>query len=900
MGGFSANATIRIKVILQDAATKALQAVENTTGSLGSKMMTLGSRIRSAGQSLTIGLTTPIVLLGAAIVKTFTQFDDALAKTVALTSANAEQVAIWREQILELAPAVGKSPRELADALFVLASSGLKVTEVMPVMEAAAKASAAGLGSTTTVSLAATSAINAYRDSHLTAADAMGVMIRAVDQGRTETDQLAEVYGRILPLSSELGVTFQDVNGALAAMSLINEDANENSTQLIGIMKGLLRPTKAGREALDAIGTSAQILEQRIGEKGLLPVLMELREKFQAKFGDQWKAELSKVMPRMEGFIGFLNLTGDNVEKVNAVFKNVAGGGAADLERAFLESQTAGFRMRQAMASVEVLLIRLGDVAVPILADAMKEFVPWIEKAVDFFTGLPGPVQKALIFFALFLAVLGPILILVGSLIALMGAVAMAFGTSVVVVGLVASVIGIVIVAIIALIVGAILLWKNWDAVTAFMGEAVDWLKDKFWELVDDGQAVFGRLSKLAWDKMQEFGEAIREKLFDARDALKQFGLDIKNDLRKRFDALVTPVEDAFIEIEKTVSFYFELAKDTVRGFMDFLDSDFGRKLVEVITLPTRMTLSALVGLFRLTFNIVRTILAAAFNIYRILFMTWLNVTITIVKAAFDILKTILTTQFTIWKAVFLFFMSLFGDIILVGWTLIKNYVLFFLNIITGIIRVVMALIRGDWDAAWKAVKDTVSKEWALIKDTVTTVIGAIERTLTNAWETIKTTAATAWGGIKDVILTALRAMRDVGGTILEGFKNIFVSALNSIINLINDFAGGINSVSGAISKVSKLFGGDAIPSIPKIPPVSLAVGAANIPRKMLALLHPGEMVIPKPFADSVRGAGGGLAAPVVVNLNIAHLGTGVTESDVDALVSMVERRIRSNRRRGL
>ncbi|BCV00221.1 MAG: hypothetical protein CM15mV33_840 [uncultured marine virus] len=56
----------------------------------------------------------------------------------------------------------GRGPQELADAMFFIASAGLRGATAMEVLNASAKAAAIGLGQTKAVADAATSAVNAY------------------------------------------------------------------------------------------------------------------------------------------------------------------------------------------------------------------------------------------------------------------------------------------------------------------------------------------------------------------------------------------------------------------------------------------------------------------------------------------------------------------------------------------------------------------------------------------------------------------------------------------------------------------------------------------------------------------------------------------------------------------
>ena len=235
-----------VEGIFRDKISSKLRGIQGKAVSLGNKLMTVGSRIRSAGQSMTIGLTVPIVAAGVAIVKTSLKFGDAMAQIIALSEAGADQVAEWREEILRLAPEVAKSPQELADAMLFLASAGLQVGTEMDVLTIAAKASATGLGETKEIAKTLTNVLNAYGQENVDAAGTAGILIEAVKQGTVEVDEMGKVIGRALPLASELGISFDELAAAQAALSLINADASENMTAFMGIMKGMIQGLARG------------------------------------------------------------------------------------------------------------------------------------------------------------------------------------------------------------------------------------------------------------------------------------------------------------------------------------------------------------------------------------------------------------------------------------------------------------------------------------------------------------------------------------------------------------------------------------------------------------------------------------------------------------------------------
>ncbi len=420
MGGIFGDAGrdffVKGTVILEDKTRKAFAAIQQNTTNLGKSMMTMGSRIRSTGQSMTIGLTAPIIGMGVAIVKVAGQFGDEMAKIIGLSAASAEQVGLWREEVLQLAVAMGKSPQELAEGLFFLASAGLKVGTEMDVLNIVAKASVAGLGEVKVIAMALANVIAAYGQENIDTADTVGVMVAAVSSGNLEADEMAEVFGRLLPLAVELGITFPELTASLSSLSLINADASENASGFLGVMTSFAKETPQADRALKAVGLSFDKLRESLKERGLIETIIDLTDRLGGI------GEVQKVFPRIRGLTAILNLTGEQAEETTRTFQELKDAGAKDLEFAFNAMQTPAQNMRVVMVKVQVALVRLEPV-IAVIASVLGTVVGAIEKVGAGFGKLPSPVQKAIVIIALLVAAFGPFLIVVGAVVASIGAI---------------------------------------------------------------------------------------------------------------------------------------------------------------------------------------------------------------------------------------------------------------------------------------------------------------------------------------------------------------------------------------------------------------------------------------------------------------------------------------------
>lgn len=132
----------------------------------------------------------------------------------------------------------------------------------------------------------------------------------------------------------------------------------------------------------------------------------------------------------------------------------------------------------------------------------------------------------------------------------------------------------------------------------------------------------------------------------------------------------------------------------------------------------------------------------------------------------------------------------------------------------------------------------------------------------------------------RGAIVEALRDTKDPVRGFVQAFGNLLYTRLvGRLADALATAAVGKDGKSGYLSDVIRFVGGyggeggGAYTSVDVVPSgVPLATGTNYVPRNMLALLHEGEAVVPKPYNPAAGGkAAAGAAAPpaVVLNMNV-------------------------------
>jgi TP901 family phage tail tape measure protein len=396
----------------------------NTTGltaglaSASAQTRAFGQRAQATGGMLTKGLSLPIALVGAASVKMALDFEKSMTDIAALTGASQKTIEQYKEAVLDMAPKTGQGPKELGDALYFIVSSGFKGAAALRVLEASARASAAGLGETATIADAVTSAVNAYGEEALSATLATDIMLAAVREGKNEPAELAMSIGRVIAPAQAMGIEFSEVAAQMASMSMVGIDASESATALRGIMMSLLKPTSDAADAFAAVGTSAAGIREAVSRDGLLNTLIDLQERIK-KQGLDPNTTLASMFPNVRALNGVIIDLGKNQAKNVEITKELAKA-AGDTDEAFARaSESAGFKMQQAMAALKVAAIQIGDVLLPPLVAIVGQ----VAKLAQAFSDLPAPVQEAAVYLALAAAAAGPLLMMLPGIATALGAI---------------------------------------------------------------------------------------------------------------------------------------------------------------------------------------------------------------------------------------------------------------------------------------------------------------------------------------------------------------------------------------------------------------------------------------------------------------------------------------------
>jgi len=357
---------------------------------MGKKIQSVGASVSKVGGGLTKSVTLPIVGIGAAAAATAIEFESSMSKITGLVGIAADEVKAMESAVLDLAGRTAKAPQELADALFVITSAGLRGADAMDALEFAAKAGAAGLGETNDIARALAGTMNAYGSEVVDAARATDVIVATARAGNFETSQFAGALGRVLPFAKQAGSSVEDLGGAVALLTRTNGDAAQSVTQVQALFRSFVVPTQEAKKILDEVGLSAGDLRDAISRDGLPAALQMLDERLGGN-----REQLGRLLGSSEAASAAFQILDADAAALEGTFGAVNSATGITDEAFGVVADTTQFKLNQALTELKASLIEIGAIILPFVNQIVERF----GVLTDAFRGLTPAQQEMIVKF---------------------------------------------------------------------------------------------------------------------------------------------------------------------------------------------------------------------------------------------------------------------------------------------------------------------------------------------------------------------------------------------------------------------------------------------------------------------------------------------------------------------
>jgi len=364
--------------------------VEKKSSGLTTSLSDMGGRIVDIGKKAALALGGIALAAGAAAgytVREFGDFDQGVRQIFTLMpDASAEMRDQLVADVKQISSEMGILTDQALPALYDAIGSGVPPENVFSFLEVAQMAAVGGVTDLTTTVDGLTSVVNAYGADVLDVATASDVMFQTVNVGKVSFAELANSLYNVSPTAAALGVSFEEIGAAIAAMTAQGVPASVATTYLRQMLVSL---SEEGSETSDTFKTlSGKSFRDFVAAGGTVQEALKLMEKHAKDTG----VGINDLFGSVWAGSAALTLTGKGTEAFTdalATMEDAAGATASAYE---IMDEGLNRRIEKATTRINTKLIELGEKFMPIVesyvlpaidaaVDGLGRFVDWVEKS---------------------------------------------------------------------------------------------------------------------------------------------------------------------------------------------------------------------------------------------------------------------------------------------------------------------------------------------------------------------------------------------------------------------------------------------------------------------------------------------------------------------------------------
>lgn len=384
------------------------------------KLNGLSSAFKTTGGLLSKNVTLPIVGVGAAAVKTATDFEAGMSEVKAISGATGSEFDALRDKAIEMGAKTKFSASDSADAFKYMAMAGWDASQMMDGIAGIMDLAAASGEDLATTSDIVTDALTAFGLQASDSAHFADVLAQASSKSNTNVGLMGETFKYVAPVAGALGYSIEDTAVAIGLMANSGIKGSQAGTALRSTITRLAKPVGEAKDAVEELKISITNTDGTM--KPLSQTMVELREKF-AGLTEEQKAQYAAMLAGQEGMSGLLaivNASDEDFQKLTDEINN-ANGAAEDMASVMMDN-TAG-AVEQLKGALESAGILIGEKLTPYI----RKLAEWITGLVEKFNNLSAEQQDQIVKWGLIFAAVGPILLVMSRLIGVVSGVMGAF-----------------------------------------------------------------------------------------------------------------------------------------------------------------------------------------------------------------------------------------------------------------------------------------------------------------------------------------------------------------------------------------------------------------------------------------------------------------------------------------
>ena len=747
----------------------------------GEKMKDLGSKMESAGKTLTTHVTLPLAAVGAAGVASFAEVDKTMQLTNKTMGNTAEEAELLNKAMKDAAANSTFGMKDAATATLNFARAGLDAEQAASALAPAMNLAAGEGGDLDTVSAGLVATINGFHGSFEDAGHYADVFAAACNNSALDVDSLSHAMSVAAPIFSSAGYSVNDAALYMGVMANNGIDADKAANSLKTGLARLVSPAKEGAEMMDKLGISVTNSDGTM--KSSIQIQKELHDAFGKLSESEQIAAASAIFGKnqMAPWLALINTAPEDVGKLNESLETCAG-----TTDEMAEAMMSGFggSLEKLKSSIDVLVTSIGEA----LAPTIQKVAEFIQGLVDKFNALTPAQQETIVKIGLVVAALGPLLIVVGKVISSIGTI-MTWAPKIVsgvqsVIGIGSKLMGglqalwgvilanpiVLIVAAIAAAVAAFIyfwntseefrqFWINlWEAIKTAVSTVVQAIATFFTQTIPEAFNAFVEFFKGLWEGIKEFFSGIWEGM------------------------------------KEIVSTAWETIKNVVQVAIMAIGEFFSTALT-IITLPFQFIWENCKEIILTAWEAIKGIVTGALDAIKTGISTAWEAVKTTTSTVFEAVKTVVTTVWTAIKSALDPIINGIKTAVSTAWEAIKTATSTVFNAMKTTVTTIWNGIKTAVTTVVNGVKTAVSTAWNEVKNITSTVFNAVKTAVSTAWNAIKTTVTTVINSIKSGVSSGLNAVKSTVSSILNGIKSTFTNVFNGVWSFVQGIVNKLKSI---------------------------------------------------------------------------------------------------------
>ncbi|WP_138158779.1 phage tail tape measure protein [Peptoniphilus catoniae] len=760
---------------------KGAMASINEFKSSAMDMTSIGSTLKGVGAGLTLGVTAPLVGIGAASIKAGSSFEAGMSKVQAISGASSADMEKLSAVAKEMGATTKFSATESAEALSYMGMAGWKADQMVEGLPAVMNLAAASGEELGMVSDIVTDSLSAFGLQAKDAGQFADILAAAATNSNTNVGLMGETFKYVAPIAGALGYNAEDTAVAVGLMANAGIKGSQAGTTLRTALTRLAAPTKEVESGMKMLGLSVEDVQGL----SLDETLATFRNAFQNLDGTQQAQAASLIFGKnaMSGMLSVINASEEEYNSLSDAIYN-SSGTAEKMSKIMQDNLSGSFTIMK--SALEGVGIAISETLIPIIKKIVDKITEWAEA----FNKLSPEQQATIVKIGLLVASIGPLLMIVGTVIGkfkdMVGTVqlvAKGFGK---LIGLFAANPWLLLVAGIA--VAAVAIYKHWDEIKAFMS--------KTWQAIKDGASnIWNGIT----EKVGSVVDGIKEKWGGFKDKMSETWTNIKEDAATAWDNIKTTVSDKATAIKDGAKEKIDGLKEQIGTTWDNIKTAAGTSWDNIKTTVTDKASAIKDGAKEKISGLKEQLSSDWEGMKSNAKTSWDNIKTSVV----DTTNSIKSKTQEIWTAVKADVKEKWDGISSQVKTSVNNmktntssgFTDMVSKVKSSMAQLVSAVKQGFTDSI-NAAKGFISQAVSVGKDLITGFVKGVTQFASKLISAVKNAVGNAISAAKRLlgIGSPSRVFRQIGGFTMEGFAigidKESKSAVNSMKNVVDDIIG--------------------------------------------------------------------------------------------------------------